>query len=151
MLLIVVTSVVLDYYSFALFLLTLLMIVIFIYYKQKSWTKVMDQFFGAGNPGRYYKHHAREYTFRNTVVASFTARAQAIQRPGAHSNSSNLGDFENISKANRRLSAKKKRCPMHWYLLLLHFLVLSTYSVASRPMCQRLALIHRRPKRCCHF
>jgi len=61
----------------------------------------MDQFLGAGNPGRYYKRHAREYMFRNTVVASFTARAQAIQRPGAHSNSSNPGDFENISKADK--------------------------------------------------
>ncbi len=35
------------------------------------------------------------------MVGSFTARAQAIQRPGAYSISSNPGDFENISKADK--------------------------------------------------
>ncbi len=61
----------------------------------------MDCSFGSGNPGRYFKHHAQEYTFRNTVVASFTAHAQAVQQPGAHSKSSNPIDFENNSQADK--------------------------------------------------
>jgi hypothetical protein len=62
---------------------------------------IIDRFFGSGNHGRYYKRHACEYTFRNTAVASFTARAQAVQQPGAHSKSSNPNDFENISQADK--------------------------------------------------
>ena len=34
-------------------------------------------------------------------MASFTAHVQEIQQPGAHSKSSNPGDFENISKADQ--------------------------------------------------
>jgi hypothetical protein len=34
-------------------------------------------------------------------MASFTAHTQAVQQPGAHSKSSDPGDFENISKADK--------------------------------------------------